>query len=529
MNTPFRLHALALGALLLAAGSAQAATLAVGPSSAHKTPCSAFAAAANGDTVTIDAKGSYSGDVCFVNPNNLIIRGVNGRPKIDAAGRAAGGKGIWAIAGNNVTVENIEFTGAKVNDRNGAGIRLDGVGLTVRGSYFHDNENGILTSNNGGAIVIENSEFGRNGYGDGYSHNVYVGRVDSLIFVGNYSHDANVGHNLKTRAQTNVIKYNRFSSAKAGAPGAGSPSYEIDIPNAGSSWVVGNVIQQPAGPNNPGILTYGTEGATNRGSDLYVVNNTFLNDNGSGGTFLFVGSGVATPVLAQNNVFAGVGRVSSQDSTVLKTNYFNAAPAFVDRANFDLRPASGSPMVNGGSEVTPSSANPTLQYKHAAQTGPRAVDGKIDIGAYENAGAQAGVPDAWTLCATENGTCSVQGTRQVRFGANGSFVTKTITGSIACTNVAFGSDPAQGVVKSCSYGAATEPATPTPTPTPATWTVCAAENGSCSFTGKREVRYGAAAKFTSKVLTGPVACTNAVFGDPIVGVVKSCSYSSLAQ
>ncbi len=55
-----------------------------------------------------------------------------------------------------------------------------------------------------------------------------------------------------------------------------------------------------------------------------------------------------------------------------------------------------------------------------------------------------------------------------------------------------------------------------------TWTFCANENGTCSFTGTRQVRYGANNVFTYKVLTNGTACTNAVFGDPLVGVVKRC-------
>jgi hypothetical protein len=69
-------------------------------------------------------------------------------------------------------VENIEFSGAAVPDHNGAGIRLDETGLIVRSCYFHNNENGILTSNPyAGDILIEYSEFAANGYGDGYTHN----------------------------------------------------------------------------------------------------------------------------------------------------------------------------------------------------------------------------------------------------------------------------------------------------------------------------------------------------------------------
>ncbi|MFL6630747.1 MAG: DUF4832 domain-containing protein [Massilia sp.] len=74
----------------------------------------------------------------------------------------------------------------------------------------------------------------------------------------------------------------------------------------------------------------------------------------------------------------------------------------------------------------------------------------------------------WTACATEGGTCSFTGTMQVRYGANGLYATKTMTGPVACTNAVFG-DPAPKQVKTCSYSAPTTSTTPPPTtsPTPA--------------------------------------------------------------
>ena len=75
---------------------------------------------------------------------------------------------------------------------NGAGIRHTGSNLTVRHAYFHDSDNGILTwKSPDGVIVIEYSEFARNGYGDGQSHNVYIGGTERLEFRYNYSHDNN--------------------------------------------------------------------------------------------------------------------------------------------------------------------------------------------------------------------------------------------------------------------------------------------------------------------------------------------------
>lgn len=365
--------------------------LSVGPGKQYSRPCQALVVAPNGATVEIDGSTTYSGDVCTFRANNLTIRGVNGRPKIDAAGLNSGGKGTWVVAGSGTVIENVEMLGAKVPDHNGAAIRLDGVGLTVRTSFIHDNENGILTNNDGVSdILIENTEFGHNGYGTGATHNLYVGAVNSLTFRYNYSHDANVGHNLKSRAKVNTVVYNRFSSTPPGQTGStasGQPSYEIDLPNAGTSYVIGNVIEQPAANQNRIMLAYGEEGATNPGKDLYVVNNTFLND-ASSGTFVSIGTGVTTPALLQNNVFAGPGTVTNQASAVQRTNYQATSPSiFVNRANYDLHPAPGSPLINAGTQPGTSASGmslvPTREYVHVANSQPRPVYGTIDIGAYE--------------------------------------------------------------------------------------------------------------------------------------------------
>ena len=355
--------------------------LQVGPGQTYATPCAAFAAASDGAVIEIDAAGSYAGDVCGIPRSNLTIRGINGRPKIDAAGRNAMGKGVWVVQGDNTTIENVEIFGAKVADRNGAALRLDGKHLTLRGSYLHDNENGILTNNDGVSdIVIEHTEFANNGYGDGYTHNLYIGQVASLVFRFNYSHDAKVGHNLKSRAQVNTIAYNRFSTE-----GTGSPSYEIDLPNAGLAYVIGNVIQQPASNQNAGMLTFGVEGASNSRQELYVVNNTFIND-AANGTFVSVGAGVTTPVVVQNNVFAGAGTVATQANAILRTNYQGTAPGFTDRATYDLVPQANSPLRNAGSvpgTVAQMALAPASEYRHVADGASRVVSGQIDIGAYE--------------------------------------------------------------------------------------------------------------------------------------------------
>jgi MYXO-CTERM domain-containing protein len=370
---------------------ASAATRAVGPGKTYAAPCAAFAAAADNDVIEIDAAGDYDGDVCGVSKNGLTIRGVSGKAKIDAAGKNAQGKAIWVISGNDTTVENIQFTGAKVPDLNGAGIRQEGKNLTVRGCVFRDNENGILAGDSADShILIERTEFDHNGAGDGYSHNLYINHVGKLTFQFNWSHRAQIGHLLKTRAAENHILYNRLTGE------GGTESYEIDVPNGGTTYVVGNIVQQGAGTDNPSLLAYQQEGthASNPGHDLYVVNNTFVNDRAGNATFVAIGASVTTKAVIRNNILSGTGALTNQAGPVASNNV-TASDCFVDAASFDYHLAPGSSCVDAGTEA--GSANglellPTQVYAHPAASAPRVVVGLLDVGAYElqEEGADAG-------------------------------------------------------------------------------------------------------------------------------------------
>jgi hypothetical protein len=133
-------------------------------------------------------------------------------------------------------------------------------------------------------------------------------------------------------------------------------------------------------------------------------------------------------------------------------------------------------------------------------------------------GSGSSDPNDWMVCAAEGGFCTFTGTMEVRYGANGSYFFKTLSNGTACTNAVFG-DPIFGTVKECAIRTATPPAD---------WTVCASEGAFCAFTGAMEVRYGANGSYFFKTLSDGTACTNAVFGDPIFGTVKECAIRSTA-
>jgi hypothetical protein len=384
--------------------AARPKTLQVGPGKRYSRPCAAILRASHGDTIEIDAAGKYDGDVCGWSTNNLTIRGVGpGRAIIKAAGRDWQGKGIWVIAGNDTTVENIEFVGAIVSDGNGAGIRQEGANLQVRNCYFHDNQGGILAGNDPkSTILVEFSEFARNGTDDGSSHNIYVNHVAKLIFRYNYSHQSIVGHLLKSRAAENVIVYNRLTDEPTG-----TGSYELDLPNGGKSFIIGNLIEQGPETDNNTILTYMEEGSDQRNPDhqLFVVNNTFVNDCPQGDNiFVFIGKEDLRPAIIENNIFTGPGAVTNQLGALLKSNFIGN-PQFVDAEAFDFHLRSGSPAVDAGSDIVTGDGlllTPQFQYVHPACAEGRSSVGKIDIGAYERGGRTvAAPPDAPSRCNIE--------------------------------------------------------------------------------------------------------------------------------
>jgi MYXO-CTERM domain-containing protein len=472
----FVLSSVLAGCLLAVLGRApaRAATRAVGPGKAYAKPCAAIAAAQDGDVIEIDA-GTYTGDVCAVAASHLTLRGVGGRAHLEAAGAAFGGKGTWVIQGDDTTVENVEFSGAQVPDMNGAGIRQEGHGLVVRNCYFHDNEDGIL-SGGGGEILVEGSEFANNGAGDGFSHNMYIGHEQKFTLRWSYSHHAKVGHIVKSRADQNFILYNRLMDEADG-----TSSYTVDLPNGGTSFLIGNLIQQGPSTQNAVIVAYAEEGATNTSADLYVVSNTFVNDRGSG-TFLSLAA-AAMPAVVRDNIFLGGGTVITQASAVMAGNFTTGDPMLVDRAGFDYHLKTGSPCVNAG--VDPGtgagmSLLPTLEYVHPASREARTSVGVIDIGAYElgggtplsdggsppeagadAAGGAAGAAGGGARAGTGGGAGGVAGAAGGTAGATGGATGGSAGGSTDAAAAAGHGGASAAPSGGCSCDAAGRPRAPT--------------------------------------------------------------------
>ena len=150
--------------------------LQVGTLAGELTFAQAAAAAQDGDTVQVQA-GTYTNFDVQWYANNLTIEAVGG-PVIlnDSSYTISNEKGIFDIIGNNAFVQGITFENAHDfgNDgHNYAGIRDEGVGLTLDACTFLNNDDGLLVtppSNGVGNVLVEYSVFSNNGYGDGESH-----------------------------------------------------------------------------------------------------------------------------------------------------------------------------------------------------------------------------------------------------------------------------------------------------------------------------------------------------------------------
>ncbi|WOB07861.1 PQQ-dependent sugar dehydrogenase [Piscinibacter gummiphilus] len=130
----------------------------------------------------------------------------------------------------------------------------------------------------------------------------------------------------------------------------------------------------------------------------------------------------------------------------------------------------------------------------------------------------AATGDTWQTVAVEGRSFTLASASVVRYGAGSSWVQRTLSGTVTCSNATFGSDPAFGVQKSCQVQTGTgEP------PPASAWTRIASEGQSFTVSGTRWVRYGAGTRWVQRSVTGSGQCTNAFFGtDPAPYVGKVC-------
>lgn len=327
--------------LLTAMSNADAATITVGPTQYYKTIQAGIGAAHQGDTIAINP-GSYG--CATINKSNLTLVGTAGG--VNVTGTACQSKGLFVVQASNTTVQNITFTGAKVSDGNGAGIRMQGTNLTVLNSVFNTNQDGILTdANTASTLTVKNSSFTHDGAcvsSSGCAHGIYAGHIAKLDVENSTFNDTQAGHSIKSRANATVVIGNTIKDGTTG-----TSSYSIDVPNGGAVTITGNTIQKGAkSTNSMAAIAMGEEGNTNAAGTMLIANNNFQNDLSKTQSFIWNSTGNAALVVSGNvltgyatTTLKGAGTVSSPTTTMKMSALSNEAAA---KANFAAMPANFS-------------------------------------------------------------------------------------------------------------------------------------------------------------------------------------------
>ncbi len=201
--------------------------------------------------------------------------------------------------GVSLQVENITFRGASSPDQNGAGIRHDGRDLWVIDCIFEDNENGILsTGSEKGTVEIRNSTFLGSGYGDGYSHGIYLSSGEQLLIDNSRFIGTKIGHHIKSLARITSISNSYFDDAGAGT------SYTIDVTRGGIASIMDNFIMQRETAENYTIINYSEERGGSAVS-LRISGNTIINRHPQG---RFFNNGTDVKTVEEDNEITNEGR-----------------------------------------------------------------------------------------------------------------------------------------------------------------------------------------------------------------------------
>ena len=159
------------------------------------------------------------------------------------------GKAALVLRGHSARIEGLVFTGMKVSDGNGAGIRLEKGNLNVSQSWFRDSQQGILTGyDEASAIVVDKSTFTRLGTCEnaaGCAHSIYVGYYGSLTVTRSRFEQGRGGHYVKSRAMRVAVLDSSFDDS-----GGRETNYMIDLPAGATGRIAGNWFVQGQSKEN---------------------------------------------------------------------------------------------------------------------------------------------------------------------------------------------------------------------------------------------------------------------------------------
>lgn len=224
-----------------------------------------------GDGVIRIAPGVYRD--CAVQPHGNVsfVAEVSGKTVFD--GKTCEGKGALVVRGKSTTIEGIIFQNMRLDEGNGAGIRLERGSLTVRQSWFRDSEEGILSSDDpDGRVLIEKSTFTRLGRCDrglSCAHSAYFGEYANVTVRNCRFEAGRGGHYLKTRSARVEVTDSSFDDS-AGR----STNYMIDLSTGSTGIIRGNwFIDGRDKENHTTFIANAAEGHHHSADGLTIADN----------------------------------------------------------------------------------------------------------------------------------------------------------------------------------------------------------------------------------------------------------------
>ena len=239
-----------LAALLIAASSVAIACSAA-PASAYDGDWlrDQVRAARSGATIEVPAGDYDIKDLRITKDLRLV--GPTGAEAIFRSAETTDKGLLIPTEGASLHVENITFRNTSSWDRNGAGIRHEGVNLDIVNCVFDSNEDGVLaTGSPEGVITIKGSTFVDNGFGDGQSHGIYVFAADTLSITDSKFIGTRIGHHVKSLADKTIVANTLLDDAY------GRTSYAIDTSKGGDVTIVNNTVIQSVDSDNSAIFNY---------------------------------------------------------------------------------------------------------------------------------------------------------------------------------------------------------------------------------------------------------------------------------
>lgn len=257
--------------------------------------------AARDDTVTIlIAPGVYR--QCTVQTGGLITYKARQPGTVVFDGTTCEGKAAFVLRGRGSIVDGIVFRNLRVDDGNGAGIRIETGDLTVSNAMFLDSQEGIL---GGGHETVRHIRIDRSTFsGLGQcaetvdcSHSIYLGFDGELTVTRSRFEQGTGGHYVKARAAHVRIENNSFDDSRGD-----KTNYMIDLSEGGTGTIAGNTFVQGTHKENwTAFITIGAEKRTYSSDGLTIRDNVATLAPGMTKSPAFVADYTGARIVMENN------------------------------------------------------------------------------------------------------------------------------------------------------------------------------------------------------------------------------------